>query len=70
MSGSEFNTLQTQATKGDPAAQLQLGLRFAKGEDCEQDYKAAAKWLSKAASAGLADAQFMLGALHQQGRGV
>jgi TPR repeat protein len=47
---------ETAADKGDAFAQMQLGLRYAKGEGVTQDYVQAHKWVNLAAVGGDAEA--------------
>ena len=58
------------AKKGVPAAQFELGSRFAEGRSVTRDYKEAAKWFENAATQGLAPAQYRLGSLYEKGLGV
>ena len=59
-----------RAEKGDPEAQLQLGMRYAEGDGVIQNDKEAAKWFALAAQQGLAEAQYRYGLALLQGRGV
>ena len=61
---------QRGAQAGDPEAELQLAILYAKGEGVAQDYTIAAKWFRAAAEQGLARAQYDLGVLYERGRGV
>lgn len=61
---------QRGAQAGDPEAELQLAILYAKGEGVTQDYGTAAKWFRAAAEQGLARAQYDLGVLYERGRGV
>ena len=54
----------------DPLAQSFLGVMHAKGEGVSQNYAKAAEWYSRAANAGIADAQANLGAMYARGEGV
>jgi localization factor PodJL len=47
-----------------------LGVYFARGQDASTDEAAAFRWFRQAAEFNLADSQFNLGVLYQQGRGV
>jgi hypothetical protein len=58
------------AKAGDRNAQLQLGIRYAKGDGVPQDYATAATWFQAAANQGLARAQYDLGIMYEKGRGV
>jgi hypothetical protein len=61
---------QEGAEAGDPDAELQLGILYAKGEGVKQDYETAGKWFRAAADRGVARAQYDLGVLYERGRGV
>ncbi len=61
---------QHGAQAGDPEAELQLAILYAKGEGVTQDYATAAKWFRAAAEHGLPRAQYDLGVLYERGRGV
>jgi hypothetical protein len=58
------------AQGGDPEAELQLAILYAKGLGVEQDFSTAATWFRAAAEQGLARAQYDLGVLYERGRGV
>ena len=62
--------LRRFAASGDPAAQYELGLRFAEGRTLNRDPKAAASWFEKAAAQGLAPAQYRIGSAYEKGMGV
>ena len=58
------------ANRGDPAAQNQLGVKYAQGEDgLTRDDTKALEWYRKAANQGLPKAQTNLGDLYFFGRG-
>ena len=64
-------TLREAAADGDPAAQYEIGQRYAAGSDgLPQDAEQAAFWLTRAAEQGLAPAQYRLGTLFEKGQGV
>jgi hypothetical protein len=65
-----FTYFKRGADAGDPDAELQLGILYAKGEGVTQDYATAATWFRAAAEQGLARAQYDLGVLYDRGRGV
>ncbi|MFO1124468.1 MAG: peptidoglycan-binding protein [Methylocystis sp.] len=69
-SGDAFAAIKRLAEEGQPAAQYELGARFAEGRGAPRDAYAAAKWFEKAAERGLAPAQFRLGSLYEKGVGV
>jgi TPR repeat protein len=64
-------TLRENAEKGDAIAQYKLGSSYLSGSGgVQQDYAEAANWFKLAAVQGLAAAQFDLGYLYQEGKGV
>lgn len=60
----------SNAADGDVASQYNLGMKYARGDGVQQDYKVAAKWLEMAANKGDMDAQAALGVMYQKGQGV
>src|SRR5262249_13137510 len=58
------------AMAGDPAAQLGVATLYYGGRGVALDYRLAFEWYSKAAEQGVAQAQYMLGALYRDGKGV
>ncbi len=62
--------LRSAAVAGNPAAQYEVGQRYANGENVPQDLAQAAYWYGLAADQGLAIAQYRLAALYEKGRGV
>jgi localization factor PodJL len=60
--------LRQAAAGGDPRAQHTIALRYAQGTP--KDLAEAARWLERAAAAGLAPAQYRLGAMYERGQGV
>jgi localization factor PodJL len=63
-------TLKMLATRGEAAAQYELGVRYSDGRGLPRDGKAAVQWLEKAAEQGLAPAQYRLGSYYEKGAGV
>ncbi len=57
----DLQPLAEAADCGDLVAQTLLGIKFAKGEGVAQNWEAASKWWLKAAQAGDARAQSLLG---------
>jgi localization factor PodJL len=53
-------SLRQAAASGDSRAQYAIALRYAQGQNTAQDLTEAAHWLERAASAGLAPAQYRL----------
>jgi len=62
--------LRSRGEKGEAAAQLSLGLMYAKGEGVPKDAAEAVNWYRKAADQGNADGQFGLGWMYAQGEGA
>ena len=58
-----IDAIRTAAEQGDAAAQNRLGIRFAFGQGVLRNDVEARVWLTRAASQGLAEAQFNLGNL-------
>jgi len=65
-----FAYFKRGADAGDPDAELQVAILYAKGEGVTQDYATAATWFRAAAEQGLPRAQYDLGVLYDRGRGV
>ena len=61
---------QRGAEAGDPQAELEVAIIYAKGLGVAQDYATSATWFRAAAEHGLARAQYDLGVLYERGRGV
>lgn len=62
--------LQQEASKGDPFAQHELGIRLLIGKGFEPDTAKAVYWIEKAASQGIPSARFNLGIMYYNGIGV
>jgi len=62
--------IKANAEKGDPEAQLEMGLIYAGGASGTRDAVKAAKWHRKAADQGLARAQYQVGLDYANGEGV
>jgi localization factor PodJL len=62
--------LRTAALKGDPTAAYEIGVRFAEGKGIAANFDEAAKWLDRAARAGIVPAIFRLGTLYEKGLAV
>lgn len=58
------------AERGNPRAQSNLGVMYARGQAVPQDYQQAVFWYRKAADQDNAIAQFNLGVMYDEGRGV
>jgi TPR repeat protein len=61
---------RAKAEKGDPAAQVQLGLLYWLGQGVTTNYAEAAKWFRMAAEQGSFDGQMMLAGCYREGKGV
>ena len=67
---SPAEDLVGRAEAGDPVAQYELGVAFAKGDGVRADDPAAAAWFARAADGGHTEAMFALGMLYATGAGV
>lgn len=65
-----FQEAQRLAQKGEPEAELDLGLLYDIGHGVSQDFAQAAQWYRRAAEHGNVTAMFNLGAMYDAGRGV
>jgi localization factor PodJL len=54
----------------DPAAEYELGLRYAEGRGLTQSTPEAVRWLQRSADAGFAPAQFRLAGMNEKGDGI
>jgi len=67
----EPTSVQALAARGDVNAQYEMGVRYSEGRGgLPRDAKAAAEWFGKAASQGMAPAQYRLGSFYEKGIGV
>jgi localization factor PodJL len=62
--------LRTAAAANDPAAEYELGARYAEGRGMPQSMPEAVRWFERAADAGFAPAQFRLASLNEKGDGM
>jgi localization factor PodJL len=62
--------LRTAGAAGNPAAEYEIGVRFAEGRGVPANMELAVQWLERAANQGLAPAQYRLGSLYEKGQGV
>jgi localization factor PodJL len=62
--------LRAAVLKGDAAAAYEVGVRFAEGKGVATNFDEAAKWLDRAARAGVVPAIFRLGTFYEKGLGV
>ena len=69
-SPDEVSAAVQKAKHGDVQSQNLLGMAYATGSGVPKDEEEAAKWFKKAASQGLAAAQFNLAGLYWEGHGV
>ena len=58
---ARLEELNRQAQTGNPVAQFDLGMMYAKGEGVPENAVKAAEWIQKAAAQGNAKAQAVLG---------
>jgi uncharacterized protein len=58
---AEFREAKSKAEAGDPEAQFRLAMMYDVGVGAPKSYTESGKWYLKAASAGVAEAQFQLG---------
>ncbi len=65
-----YGQVATRAARGDPEAELLMGLRYADGNGVVKNDKEAARWFEKAARHGKAEAQYRYGLVLLEGRGV
>jgi TPR repeat protein len=65
-----FRRIKSSADKGDPEAQLQVGMLYGTGSGVTRDPVKAAKWHRKAAEQGLNRAQYQVGLDYEYGQGV
>jgi TPR repeat protein len=63
-------SLELLAQEGDPFAQFALAVMYDDGRGLPQDFSRALAWYTRAAKAGLVEAQYMVGRFHGGGRGV
>lgn len=63
-------SLRMAAARGNPAAQVAIASRYAKGSGIAKNLKKTAEWYGRAASQGYAPAQYRLAALYERGQGV
>ena len=62
--------LRAAVLRGDPTAAFEVGVRFAEGKGVAVNYDEAAKWLDRAAQAGVVPAIFRLGTFYEKGLSV
>jgi localization factor PodJL len=62
--------LRNAASKGQPAAEFEVGIRQIEGRGVAQNTEAGLRWLERAAESGLAPAHFRIAGLHEKGIGV
>ena len=67
---TRFDTLKQRAQLGDPAAQVQMGLRYLRGEGVDPNPTESARWFSLAAKQGDVEAEYQYGVALLEGRGV
>src|SRR5580658_537594 len=65
-----FREWKVAADKGQPEAEYDLGLLYAKGLGVPRDLQAAQQWYEASALQGNAQAEFSLGQMYAQGWGI
>lgn len=65
-----YDLLYPLAERGDPFAQDDIGVMYAKGYGVDADPKLAAQWFSRAAEQGHSCGQYHLALCYQEGQGV
>lgn len=71
LAAGDLADLRRQAAAGNPAAQQELGVRFATGEgELPQSFSQARKWWTLAARQGVAGASYNLALMYDTGSGV
>ncbi|HEY2620004.1 MAG TPA: caspase family protein [Acetobacteraceae bacterium] len=63
-------SLRELAEQGQPQAQIDLGLLYAKGLGVAKDYPTAMQWFQRAAGQGAPRALFLVGLMYERGFGV
>lgn len=72
---SDIEGLHEKAARGFTLAQIELGHSYligmdSKGREFTRDYKQAMQWLEAAHNQGASTATFLLGTMHEAGKGV
>ena len=67
---ANLEDVRKRAEVGDPYEQAALAMRYARGQDVQQDYSMAVRWYLRAAEQGHVGAQDTLGSYFWMGRGV
>jgi localization factor PodJL len=62
--------LRAAVAASDPAAEYEVGTRYADGRGLSRNPEEAARWFERAANAGFAPAQFRLASLNEKGEGL
>ncbi|TAL00278.1 MAG: trypsin-like serine protease [Verrucomicrobia bacterium] len=70
MDPAGINAVKLRAEKGEPEAELALGILYSTGEGVIQDVSEAINWYRRAATHGNRVAQHNLGILYAEGKGV
>jgi localization factor PodJL len=63
-------SLRQAAMRGDPAAQVEVGARYAAGQGVGRDLQQSFLWYGRAAAQGLGIAQYRFAALYERGLGT
>ena len=64
-----FLEQELKASKGDPEAQMVVGIAYLKGEGASQSFTKAREWFGACAKQGVSECQYELGRLLEEGRG-
>ena len=67
---SDLPAIRDLASRGNAAAEFELGVRYADGRGLPHDLRLASEWLEKSAQQNIAPAQYRLGTLYEKGLGV
>lgn len=62
--------LRAAVAAGDPAADYEIGVRYAEGRGVPASLELAVPWFERAATKGLAPALYRVGSLYEKGQGV
>ncbi len=62
--------LRNAALSGNPAAEYEIGVRYAEGRGVTANAEEAIRWFQRAADHGVAPAQYRLGSIYEKGQGV
>ncbi len=69
LAANNLGPLRSLAEQGKPAAEVDLGIAYAKGQAIPRDDATARHWFERAAAEGAPKAQYWLGGFFERGRG-